>query len=280
MTKKFIISSTLVLISLVAVAYLTGQWQAGSEWRATRPQHDTLVSRMEVALTQMLADPHCPFGINKPIPEGSYPECGNHMFWYEKDYDFPLTLHFARLESLNYDISQGLNIMYLKGQLDDFFHGQGFVGDDLNTRSLPYWSEIYPLHIFAYTRADLKCSWSVKIDTEGRGDIFPPFSTITCGTITPLDREIFSDYVTLANPLLADERPFWLDAREGDYARLSVGYVSSSYFLAHRVDGKWELIYGPSQEYPLCSDIDMYDIPQSIYRDCHLPDFSLRETTS
>ncbi|MFH0873220.1 MAG: hypothetical protein V1846_00015 [Candidatus Komeilibacteria bacterium] len=272
--KKIIYILALMLV--LGLTYCLGYWINSGDQRASLKDHQALANKIEDRLTHIISNPHCQYGINNPPTEGSIPECSNLMFWLDNGRN--MALHFARTEYINYSLAQGLDIIYVTKQLNNLFAEKQFIVDQNNTRVTSLWSEDYKKHSFAYTQGDLKCFWSVvSVNDVGISDMSPPSIQMGCGQITDEDRQIYEDFLPIINSGNLVGEPFWLTAKEEGYASVSVGSVSSVYFLAKKVNGVWTAPLAPSQEYPMCSDVDRLGFPRSIYRNCMLNDYSLRE---
>lgn len=256
--------------------FFAGYWFNSRDERKAQAEHKKLIDNIKTRFERLFDNNTCPYGINNPPKIGSVPECNNLMFWLEDGK--LLALHTARSENVEYNIAQGLNLTYLYDGLESYFKQKGFIIDQPNTRVQSLWSDEYKKYSYAFTRGNLRCYWSISsINDQGKSDTSPTSIEVACGQITDNDRQIYKDFLPVINASTFADQPFWLTDREGDYGSLSAGTISSEYFLVKRIHGVWVVSFGPSQDYPMCKDIDRMGFPKSVYKNCMLDDYSLRE---
>ncbi len=263
------------LFGVILVVYFLGFWVSTSDERLIKKEHAPLLHEMKQTFEDVIADPSCPYGINKMPSYGSIPECDNAMSIY--DDNRLITLHSARVMYIDYDVPSGIHRDYVVRIMENFFIKHSFLNDNENTRIESIWSDEYKRYKYVFRRDNLSCYWYfISLNENGLSDVNPTSVTIGCGTLTKEDERIYDDFRNIVQSYQPGDTPYQLTRLEGNFGSLSVGAVSSVSFLLKKVNGIWTAPLGPSQEYPMCAEVEQLDFPRSIYDNCMLKDYSLK----
>lgn len=163
----------------------------------------------------------------------------------------------------------------LKYILDSFFEGQGFEKNEINTFStLSDPNQAYQVDSFGYTKGDVKCLVNLFVNSKPSGIFF-------CGTINQEKEQLQNEF---KNVLYGPDSQYPLQNNEAaviDVTNINNNFASGTdnrylngvfepsgaNWIAAKVNGSWQLVF-EGQDYPPCSLIDQYSIPQEFYKNC------------
>lgn len=155
------------------------------------------------------------------------------------------------------------NLSPLLTATDAYFTRNGFTKNERNTRivgTAPITTAFY-----GYEKDGTKCV--VRIDEQT-----DPFGNFVCGVVDLQQEKLQQAFVPLfiGSKRDGDEiTSLRVQKIEGDYAMGSANGVISGYtWMAKKTDGKWEVVW-TGQEIPLCTEMEKYTIPISIYENCY-----------
>lgn len=148
-------------------------------------------------------------------------------------------------------------------QLDQSFRQSGLNLNRANTRDHP--SDLITFQR-AYEGGGLECIADLVVATS-------PFGTVFCGL--PDARQaawqatIFPTLFPTANAVNSDTYAY-IENVVGGFARGQAGSRQGGgyYWIAQRQGSGWKLIFS-GQDYPTCNQIDQFQVPRSIYKNCY-----------
>ncbi|HVT01698.1 MAG TPA: hypothetical protein VHE53_05750 [Patescibacteria group bacterium] len=153
----------------------------------------------------------------------------------------------------------------LQSQISNYFTSTGFSKNKKNTITIASDSNYY-YSTYGYQMEDVYCLSHVAKQSD-------PFGYITCGTIDQKQAELQKQ---LNNVYLEQKKEssapitFRVAQIDGDYASGSVSADGGWQWLAEKADGEWRTIW-TGQDFPMCSDMEKYQVPSSLYPGCYNP---------
>lgn len=167
----------------------------------------------------------------------------------------------------NNDISQVTEAFLspLRNTSNGYFESIGFLQNSDNTSLVP--DEIGTTYV-GYEKGEMKCLTKLYIQTD-------PFGYFFCGTVDTAQEELQKSFLdTFPYEKNADGSiaSFRVAGVEGDFASgsASPGGPGGYQWIAKNTDGTWGVVW-EGQDFPLCSDMQMYEVPTSMYPGCYDP---------
>lgn len=150
----------------------------------------------------------------------------------------------------------------LQGKISTYFINEGFSLNEPNTNLIP--GEYY-FSIIGFEKGNLKCISSVAKQSD-------PFGYISCGTVNneqiKLQKELSNVYDEQKADYQNKQIVFRVDKMMNDFASGSTSYLSGNQWIAKKISGVWQTIWA-GQDFPLCSDMEKYEVPSSFYPGCY-----------
>jgi hypothetical protein len=161
----------------------------------------------------------------------------------------------------------------LQDKIAEYFESNGFVQSESNTNLTP--NELY-FSTLGYQKDNLYCLSNLTQMSD-------PFGYISCGTV---DNNQLKLQQELTNVLLEQQNQdlgtypitFRVATVDGDYANGSISSIGGYQWIARKSDGVWTTVW-TGQDFPLCSDMAMYEVPSSMYPGCYNPETQKTQKT-
>lgn len=143
-----------------------------------------------------------------------------------------------------------------------FLTGKGFSASPDNNRTTPDDGPIS--RYYGFENGDTKCLMRLDYQTD-------PFGTFFCGIIDKNQEQLQSQFRNLFSEDLDANQftSFRVQKVEGDFATGAfIGVVTGYQWIAKQENGAWTIIWTGSEP-PMCSEVEQYGIPKSIYQTCY-----------
>lgn len=153
----------------------------------------------------------------------------------------------------------------LQDKTSEYFQSNGFSPNELNTNLVP--NDLY-FSTLGYQKDNLYCLANFALMSD-------PFGYISCGTVDQkqlgLQKEFSNIYDEQKSQNYGDiPITFRVTDVDGDFANGSVSSLGGYQWIAKKTDGVWTTIWA-GQDFPLCSDMATYEVPNSMYPGCYNP---------
>ena len=148
---------------------------------------------------------------------------------------------------------------------NEYYQGVGFKVSKTNTSTVP--DEI-GMTYSGYMKDDTKCLTKLYLQTD-------PFGYFFCGTVDYAQQKLMQEFSGLfpyeknSDGSISTYR---ITKVVGDFANGSVysGGPGGYQFIAKKVNHEWKPVW-EGQDFPLCSDMEKYQVPESMYPGCYDP---------
>lgn len=172
------------------------------------------------------------------------------------------------------EISYGENIA-IKEIVTSYFHSEELLINEINTFTTLQTENPFQVQSLGFTKGETKCLVTVYLQATPSGYYF-------CGKEDREKNILQKEFMPVLYgpdnkyPLKEDEAAV-IDVTKindrfatGTNNRYMKGIFepSGSVWIAAKVDGVWKLV-SDSQDYPLCTALDAYEVPKEFYSDCY-----------
>lgn len=150
----------------------------------------------------------------------------------------------------------------LSTKVDTFFTSHGFTKNVKNTATFPEFNSART----GYENGDIKCISVINTESD-------PFAYFVCGTIDMNQLALMKEFNNLIDKDAEKKNigyVFRVQKVEGDFAQGYFSNMVGAGWFAKKINGKWEMVIRTPDE-PLCTEVQKYGIPESIYGHCWSP---------
>lgn len=168
------------------------------------------------------------------------------------------------------DISQvtGEFLSPLLTKIREFYLENGFVESKQNTNSTPNMLWYTSL---GFEKDGLYCVSNVAQQSD-------PFAYLSCGTVDNDQLALQGEFQSVYEEAKAQEMGdagvllgFRVSKVVGSFASGNVYSLGGYQWIAQKTDGSWKMIWS-GNDMPLCSDMEKYSVPTTMYPSCYDPD--------